>query len=340
MISIIVPVYRVEPYLRQCLDSILNQTYRDIEVLLIDDGSPDKCGRICKEYADIDERIRLFHTDNKGLSSARNLGLQEARGEYIGFVDSDDWLEPKMYSILLQQLETTEADISACGVRCEYLNSHNDYSIVNGFYTGKNAIRVFVCELSNGVWNKLYKKKCWAGICFPENHTYEEIATLYKVMLKANSLSCIPLPLYHYRMRKGSIVHTKSNQNIIDHWTAVYHRYLYLSSLQFLKNDHELIDCLEKQVASAAIKTWVWTLRISKGQRDYDFLQKISFFVKNRFPVFGRKEWPFFLRIGILFPRYANDFSFFVLHLITNIYNTSNFVIKFICKNKKKEIFH
>ena len=101
MISIIVPVYRVEPYLRQCIESILGQTYRDIEVLLIDDGSPDHSREICDEYAEKDGRVRVFHTENRGLSAARNLGLQEAKGEYIGFVDSDDWIEPEMYEVLL-----------------------------------------------------------------------------------------------------------------------------------------------------------------------------------------------------------------------------------------------
>ena len=97
MISVIVPVYNVEPYLHECIDSILNQTYQALEILLIDDGSPDKCGIICEEYAKNDPRIKVFHTENYGLSAARNLGLREAKGEYIGFVDSDDWLEPDMY---------------------------------------------------------------------------------------------------------------------------------------------------------------------------------------------------------------------------------------------------
>lgn len=104
MISIIVPVYNVELYIHQCIDSIISQTYRDIEILLIDDGSTDKCGNICDEYARIDPRIRVFHTQNKGLSAARNLGLREAKGDYIGFVDSDDWIEPNMFEVLLQQL--------------------------------------------------------------------------------------------------------------------------------------------------------------------------------------------------------------------------------------------
>lgn len=119
MISIIVPVYKVEPYLRQCVDSILNQTYRDLEILLIDDGSPDCCGKICDEYEKKDKRVRVFHTENRGLSIARNLGLKETQGDYIGFVDSDDWIEPDMYEVLLKCLEETGADICVCGYSYE-----------------------------------------------------------------------------------------------------------------------------------------------------------------------------------------------------------------------------
>lgn len=103
MISVIVPVYKVAPYLRQCVDSIINQSFDDLEILLIDDGSPDQCGEICDEYAAKDSRVRVFHTENKGLSAARNLGLQKATGEYIGFIDSDDWIEPDMYEVLLRK---------------------------------------------------------------------------------------------------------------------------------------------------------------------------------------------------------------------------------------------
>ena len=127
MISVIVPVYKVEPYLRQCVDSILGQTYRDIEVLLIDDGSPDRCGEICEEYAGKDARVRVFHTENNGLSSARNLGLREAKGEYIGFVDSDDWIDPDMYEILLRRIEESGTNVSVCGVRSESQRFICDY---------------------------------------------------------------------------------------------------------------------------------------------------------------------------------------------------------------------
>ena len=125
MISIIVPVYNVESYLRKCLDSILAQTYRDLEILVVDDGSTDGSGAICDEYAGKDDRIKVFHTENKGLSCARNLGLDSANGDWIGFVDSDDWIELDMYEVLLRKAEKTGADVVECGVYEE----HSDETI-------------------------------------------------------------------------------------------------------------------------------------------------------------------------------------------------------------------
>lgn len=145
MISVIVPVYKVERYIHQCIVSILNQTYQDLEILLIDDGSPDKCGEICKEYAKKDSRIKVFHTENHGLSAARNVGLQIAKGEYIGFVDSDDWIEPDMFEILLRRLEETGADISVCEIwREDVEERHPGKSVRNAVYTGTDAIKSLI----------------------------------------------------------------------------------------------------------------------------------------------------------------------------------------------------
>ena len=113
------PVYNVEPYLRKCLDSILNQTYRDLEILIIDDGSTDSSGRICDEYKK-DGRVWVFHTENRGLSVARNLGLDNATGNWIGFVDSDDWIEPDMYEVLLRKAEETGANVVECGCHVDF----------------------------------------------------------------------------------------------------------------------------------------------------------------------------------------------------------------------------
>jgi len=320
MISVIIPVYKVESYLPECIDSILRQTYRDLEILLIDDGSPDRCGEICDKYAGIDARIRVFHTENKGLSAARNLGLREAKGEYIGFVDSDDWIEPDMYEILLRRLKETGTDISACGVWNECPESKHVYSVCDKVFIGPEATRALVCNLTNAVWNKLYRKECWAGISFPEKHIYEDNATIYKVVLRTESLSCVPDPLYHYRMREGSTVHTNSMDYLIDYWVSIYDRYSYLRLRPEFKDDREFIEQMEKQIASAAVRVWKWIDRIPKEQRDYGFLHRVSEFMQNHYPLFGARNWYLSLRVGAFFTRYASEVSIFVLHIVMSFH--------------------
>ena len=160
LISIIVPVYDVEPYLRKCIDSILIQSYRDLEIILVDDGSPDNCGAICDEYAEKDKRIKVIHKKNGGLSDARNAGLDIATGEYIGFVDSDDWVMPDMYEYLYKAVKEYDADMSVCG--------YYDYwgKTISGrycqdiqVYKGQEGIKALLdLKFGNYVWNKLYKR--------------------------------------------------------------------------------------------------------------------------------------------------------------------------------------
>lgn len=321
MISVIVPIYNVERYLRQCIDSILCQTYRDLEILLIDDGSQDSCGEICDEYAKRDNRIRVFHTKNNGLSAARNLGLRRARGEFIGFVDSDDWIESNMYESLLRQLEKTGADISNCGAWREYQKNRYDYNNFDGLFVERESIHALILgQISNAAWNKLYKRNCWSGICFPDGHNHEELATIYKNLLKAHSVSCIPDHLYHYRMREGSIVHTSSMNNLKDYWIAAHERYLNLSKLPEIKNDKGITDKLEKLVANAAFKSWRWIYGIPYEQRDYDFLQQVSSFIRKNYPMFGKKNWGLLARASVFFSRHINEFSFFLLYKLNRTY--------------------
>lgn len=321
MISVIVPVYKVERYLRQCVDSILNQTYHDLEILLIDDGSPDRCGEICEEYAKKDNRIRVFHTENKGLSAARNLGLHEVKGEYIGFVDSDDWIEPNMYECLLRQIEETGADISNCGAWREYQKSRYDFNVFDGLFVGTESIRALILgQISTAAWNKLYKRNCWTSICFPDSHNHEEQATIYKILLKKHSVSCIPEQLYHYRMRVGSIVHTPSMNNLKDYWNAIYERYLQLSRLPEIKKDKDITDRLEKQVANAAFMIWRWIYIIPNEQRDYVFLQDTSCFIRDNYPVYGKINWDLLSHASVFFSRYINEGVFFLLYTLNRVY--------------------
>lgn len=126
LISVIIPVYKVEKYIVKCVESILAQTYRNLEIILVDDGSPDNCPGICDEFAALDTRVRVIHKDNSGVSDARNIGLNVAKGEYIGFIDSDDWIAPNMYETLLASIIKYDADIAVCDYQiCNYMNNYS-----------------------------------------------------------------------------------------------------------------------------------------------------------------------------------------------------------------------
>ncbi|MCR5059123.1 MAG: glycosyltransferase family 2 protein [Clostridiales bacterium] len=321
MISIIVPVYKVEKYLRTCVDSLLSQTYKNIEIILIEDGSPDRSDVICDEYQKKDPRVKVIHTENHGLSAARNLGLQAARGEYIGFVDSDDWIEPDMYEHLLFSLEQNHADISVCAVYNEYRKSTLPrYEVVDNVYRGNDAIGALIRgQLCNAVWNKLFKKECWDKLTFPEGIIYEDIATLYKMYKNDIIIASSSRHLYHYRARSGSLTRTKSMRGLKDYWNAVYNRYRFLCEHLTEEQVETFRESMLLQLAGAAVETWRWVYDIRKEDRDYEHLSNISGFIRDRFPRFGYRSWEKTFRVSFFFVRYVTPGSFFASHMINSL---------------------
>ncbi|MCM1302372.1 MAG: glycosyltransferase [Alistipes senegalensis] len=210
-ISIIVPVYKVERYLRQCLDSILGQTFGDWECIVVDDGSPDGCPQICDEYAARDPRFRVIHRANGGLSAARNSGLREAQGEYIGFVDSDDWIAPTMFERLYRLITEHDADMAQVGLQKEYVGYSHPKSLVKHVVVldRKEIVRRIMCgnSIPNSVWNKLWRREV-INSEFPEGKVFEDAAVLNHWVRDIRSAVLAPDTLYRYRMRKGSILHT------------------------------------------------------------------------------------------------------------------------------------
>lgn len=315
MISVIVPVYKVEPYLQQCVDSILNQTYRDLEVLLIDDGSLDRCGEICDEYGRKDKRVRVFHTENRGLSAARNLGLQEATGEYIGFVDADDWIEPNMYEVLLKRLEETRADICVCGLWYEYFDSKNVSQLKEVVYTGKKS----VCALIDGTiqsyaWNKLYCRDIFKCIKYPEGKNFEDIVTTYRLFVNARKVSLISIPEYHYRIREGSITQTHSAKNLIEYAEAHISRYYCIKN-----NDPTLLDenkvMLLRYLSESLSRVWRWWYACSFQEKQvYEKrLKELEKFSKSYIPLFGYRPWPLSLRVSTLFIHNCGNISIAIM---------------------------
>lgn len=231
MISVIVPIYKVEECLCRCVDSLLAQTFSDFELILVDDGSPDRCGGICDEYAKLDSRIVVIHKENGGLSDARNAGLAVARGEYIAFVDSDDWVAPGYLDKLHAVLCDTGADICECevfrtdGESCGETGS-GDVQI----YDTVSALAQLIQEgaFYQHVWNKLYRRETIGDIFFPKGKTNEDEFWTYRIFGRANRVAKIDNVLYNYFQRPGSIMGSGYSLKRLDALEAKAQRQHYL----------------------------------------------------------------------------------------------------------------
>lgn len=234
MISVIVPIYNVEPYLRRCVDSLLGQTYADFEVILVDDGSPDNCGAICDMYEARDDRVRVIHKPNGGLSDARNAGLEIARGEYIAFVDSDDWVTPDYLERMLEAMQQTGADICECGIlrTCGEENIPSEASGTSVVYDTEKAMKELICDgtFHQYVWNKLYRRKVIGDNLFPKGKTNEDEFWTYRVFGNASQVVKIPDVLYFYLQRPGSIMGENYSLKRLDALEAKLQRQQYIDA--------------------------------------------------------------------------------------------------------------
>ena len=220
-ISVIVPVYKVEPYLRQCLDSLINQTKKEIEILLIDDESPDTCGQICDEYAEKDDRIIVIHQENQGLAETRNIGVATASADYIMFVDSDDWVSPKFCETAFQLINEIKADMvlfefAQIEDKTGKVIKREKYPMIEGYKTIPEALELISTSFGNYAWNKIYRKELFDNIRYPKGRLFEDVAVTYKLILKANRIWYTKEILYFYRCRESSIVTTRAIQNAMD----------------------------------------------------------------------------------------------------------------------------
>ena len=247
-ISIIVPVYQVEKYIRQCIDSILAQTFTDFELILVDDGSKDNSGKICDEYAEKDKRIRVIHKENGGLSDARNKGLDNASGNYFMFVDSDDYIAPNMAECLYKKISEAKVDIAACNYRYVFEDGKKDFStenkaeVINAneiFYNRKN-------ERNYGFWtiacNKLYKREKFKSLRFRFGKYHEDefwANDIYQMDIKAVTVS---ESLYYYRPRGNSIMGNKNIRKCFDIIEAFQERiWVYLREEKYSSQAYKVL---------------------------------------------------------------------------------------------------
>lgn len=297
MISVIIPVYNVEVYLEECINSVFAQTYTDLEIILVDDGSNDRSGEICDFYRNIDPRIRVFHTDNHGLSEARNYGIDHLCGDYIYFIDSDDWINPDV-------LEKGLDRIGSADVLC--------FGCPSAYYSGHEALVAHINgKIGPAAWNKLYKRECFSSIRFPKDRKYEDMATTYKILYKANKVVCIDYSGYHYRSREGSICHTIDLKNIIDYWKSCKERYDYC--IKIIGEDAlETRINLLKSCGEAISRAWAW--RSSVNPSDSPVWNEMAVFARTMFPLNIKSRFPLRIRGGLFLAQYNRPWAFWCAH--------------------------
>lgn len=226
-ISVIVPVYMVEKYIRECVDSILAQSYGNLEVILVDDGSADGCGRICDDYAEKDERVRVIHKTNGGLSDARNVGIDAATADYLFFVDSDDFIKKNMIARLYEALVNTKSDIAMCNL--QYVDEKgspiadgdriHEYRIPDAVWTQDDFWK---CYCRDGqipctvAWNKLYRRKLFQELRYPKGKIREDQFILAKLISQCTRICCVSETMYDYRQREGSIMSGENSVKQLD----------------------------------------------------------------------------------------------------------------------------
>lgn len=233
LISIIVPVYKVEPYLDRCIKSLISQTYKNLEIILVDDGSPDNCPVMCDAWAQRDVRIKVIHKKNGGLSEARNSGITVSNGRYLAFVDSDDYVDERFVECLYTQIRENGAQISCVG-----LQNFSDKDSVNIdteqhrtiLYQRKEAVVTLFDEskFGNYAGNKLYDRKLFDTISFPDGKLLEDIATTYRLFEQCDTISYCPAKLYFYYQRAESILHSVNAKLETDWYSIAKERYFYI----------------------------------------------------------------------------------------------------------------
>lgn len=269
LVSVIIPIYKVEKYLAKCIDSVLNQTYKNLEIILVDDGSPDNCGKICDEYALKDSRIKVIHKKNGGLSDARNAGLDLSCGEYVLFVDSDDYIHSDMINILYTTLKRDDSDMAVCNVQYVDENDNNldnkmkvvDAEKLTGYQVlqklQSNDTFIISCA-------KLYKKVLFEQIRFPVGRIHEDEFIAHRLFNKCKTVSCISQRLYYYLQREGSITNVEYTCSSLDGIEALIER-----TELFFDNSYDLLA-----VETLLFSIYIYGVRIVHIENDLNLRKR------------------------------------------------------------------
>ncbi|SER83474.1 glycosyltransferase family 2 protein [Lachnobacterium bovis] len=310
LISVIVPVYNIEKYIKKCVKSIERQTYENIEIILVDDGSTDKSGIICDELAKSDKRIRVYHQQNKGLSEARNKGIKEAKGEFLSFVDGDDVVFSKMYEKMLETLLISDADFAVTGVVKYYGKDKKEFDPITKFEVVDEkgywrSIRIEKGIKYNVSCAKLYKKELFNDVEFLPGRVHEDEFLLNEIMPKVDKVAKVKGVYYVYRMREGSITNTKKTvKEIMCSLMALWDRYMYFKNMRYKEDQAYTLMCLihiirfndeniEKTLDYEILKRRIFMEYKNKKNRSKDILVRVkTYLLVKHFKIFSiLKRW-------------------------------------------------
>ena len=318
-ISVIVPIYNVEKYLFKCIDSIISQTYTNLEIILVDDGSPDNCSRICDDYSLKDNRIKVIHKENGGLSDARNVGLDAATGDYVSFIDSDDYINKEFYETLVNLIIKHNADIAQCEflkVYEENINNDNNYKsyndekvtilsnneALNNLYN-ENYVNTVV------VWNKIYKRELFKNIKYPKGKVHEDEYTTYKILFSAKKVVSTSKQMYYYLQRSSSIMGKGFNIKSLDKLDAYYGQVLFYNNNKLFK----LADMAKIRFENSirVYSSMVWRSILDNKNQLFDDL--INYYRKNYDLFRNNSNASFKKKVIMLMFRYSPKFIIKVL---------------------------
>lgn len=324
LVSVVIPVYKVEKYLRRCVDSVLSQTYSNIEVILVDDGSPDICGDICEQYAESDRRVKVIHRQNGGLSAARNTGIDASKGNFLFFIDSDDAVAGDSIEYFMSTIQKDHSDIAIGSFQLvdermalhpiSSKEKHDEKSII---MNSEQVLTDSLYELNSTfhAWGKLYKKELFNDVRYPEGELYEDVGTTYKLYLQAAKISVCLDKKYYYTVRKGSITHSHFQPKMMD-------------SIKFAKIILDVAEDTGVHSLKQAAKTYVFMsavymfeMLISSDEiKEFQlqFLECVSIIKKLRWSVATNTIAPQRTRLYSV----SSLFGMFIFGLVLNIKNS------------------
>ncbi|WP_418501161.1 glycosyltransferase [Flagellimonas sp.] len=297
LISVIVPVYNVEAYLSQCVDSILSQTYENLEVILINDGSKDNGGKICDGYAKKDSRVKVIHQINKGLSGARNSGLKIAAGEYLAFVDSDDWIEPTMFSTMVELMQQNNLEIIECDIAKSNVEKQTVRNVKLAVETYSEALKRIIKNNQYSVWRRVYKASLVKDYRFLEGKNSEDVYFTIDNLKKVDKIGVYPVPFYNYRYNPTSITKSPYSLKKFDSLDAGY--YL-LDKVVKENDDPEIVSIAYDHMLKKLLKHYKLLNYNPEVDPDYTHRKELNAKIKELYP--HAKESIPYLKMAVKFP--------------------------------------